>query len=131
VYANCALQVLKASMHYFGLVLEPRPPRDAAVTAGLECAGVDGFLLLCVYANVLMLLVGPCLTVYFIELNLKMGFLKQQGLTLQHAPPCLGSRLCRLVVVYGGVVGAWMACEVAVLTSAPLHCDASGMLARG
>lgn len=123
-------QVLKVSMHYFGLVLEPRPPHHATGAAGLECAGIEGFLLLCVYANMLVLLVGPCLTVYFIELNLKMGFLKQQGLTLQHAPPCLGSRLCQLVVVYGAVVGAWMACEVAVLTATPLQCDASGMLVR-
>lgn len=123
-------QVLKASMHYFGLVLEPRPPHDTAGAAGLDCTGIDGFLLLCVYANVLVLLVAPCLTVYFIELNLKMGFLEQQGLTLQHAPPCLGSSLCRLVVVYGAVVGAWMACEVAVLTATPLQCDASGMFVR-
>jgi hypothetical protein len=125
-----ACQYLKVGMHNLGWMSMGRAPREAATAAAQECTGIKGFMLLSIYANVLILVVGPCLAVYFMELNLKLGFIQQQKLRLLHAPPCmLESWLSRLVVLYGAVVGSWMACEVAVLMLSPMQCDtSSGML---
>jgi hypothetical protein len=119
-------QYLKVVMHYFGWVPVWRAPREAFTAAASECQGIQGFVLVAVYANVLILVVGPCLAVFFMELKLKMRFIHQQGLNLLHAPPCLlESHLSRWVVLYGAVVGSWMACEAAVLMLSPMRCGSS------
>lgn len=122
-------QGAKLAMHYFGL-LSCRPPALAAEAAAAECQGLEGLVLLCLYANLLLLVLVPCLFVYFAELRLKLGFLREQQLTLQHAPPCLESRVGRAVGVYGVLVGSWLACEAAVLFLSPLRCDSLGVLVR-
>jgi hypothetical protein len=122
-------QCAKLAMHYFGL-LSCRPPGLAPEAAAEECQGLEGLVLLCLYANLLLLVLVPCLCVYFAELRLKLGFLHEQQLSLQHAPPCLDFLVWRAVVIYGVVVGGWLACEAVVLFLSPLRCNSLGVLAR-
>jgi hypothetical protein len=122
-------QCTKLAMHYFGL-LSTRPPALAAEAAAAECQGLEGLVLLCLYACLLLLVLAPCLCVYFAELRVKLGFLRQQHLLLQHAPPCPHFGVGRAVVVYGVLVGGWLACEAAVLFLSPLRCNSLGVLAR-
>jgi hypothetical protein len=122
-------QCAKLAMHYFGL-LSTRPPALAAEAAAAECQGLEGLVLLCLYACLLLLVLAPCLCVYFAELRVKLGFLRQQHLLLQHAPPCPHFGVGRAVVVYGVLVGGWLACEAAVLFLSPLICNSLGVLAR-
>lgn len=123
-------QFLKVAMHFLGM-LPGRLPREAAQAAAAECQGVESYLLPALYSCVIILVVGPCLFVYFAELNLKLGYIRQLQLPLQHAPPCFDSRLGRAVAIYGAFVGGWMACEVLVLVASPLQCSSSGGLSRG
>jgi len=117
---------MKVAMHYLALL--GLPPGDVADAAAAECQGVDGLILLTLYANVFVLVLIPCLVVYFVELDLKLGFIKQQRLLLLQAYPCLDSRLCKGLIVYSAVVGSWLACEVIVTLMSPLECDSSGVL---
>jgi len=121
-------QRLKVVMHYLG-IMSGQPPSDVAASALQECRGVEGLALLTLYISVLVLVVLPCLIVYFIELKLKQGFLKQHNLTLSHALPCMDSHVCKGVVVYGAVVGSWLACELLVMSLTPMKCTSEGVLA--
>lgn len=120
-------QGLKVSMHYLSMLLG-RPPKEAAAAAASECAGVDGLVLVVLFANLLLLVVVPCLVVYFVELDLKRGFIRTKNLVMQHAGPIVESRLGKAVVVYGAVVGSWMACEVLVLGLSPFECSKGGQI---
>jgi hypothetical protein len=118
---------LKLCMHY--LTFQGQSPAEALSTAAGECSGLSGLVLLALYSNVVILLLLPCLTVYFIELDLKAGFVAQQQLVLRHACPVHWSKVCKAVVVYGAVVGSWMMCEVAVTLASPLNCNSDSKLA--
>lgn len=87
-------------------------------------------LYIALYANVLVLLLISCLVVYFVELDLKLGFIKQQQLVMTHAYPFQGSSFTKAVVIYGVVVGAWLMCEVGVMFLSPLECNANGLLVK-
>lgn len=117
---------LKVGMHYLSMLLG-RPPREAIAAATKECQGVDGLVLVTLYVSVFVLVVLPSLAVYFIELEMKLGFIKQRQYKMQHAWPCLESRLCKAVVVYGAVVGSYIACEVVVLILSPMQCTSAGI----
>jgi hypothetical protein len=91
---------------------------------------LSGILLVTLYANLVILVMVPCLVVYFMELNLKMGFIKQRKLTLAHAPPGVVTSLGKAVVIHGAVVGSWLACEVVLSVIGPLDCNSAGMLVR-
>lgn len=118
---------LKTVMH-FSSFTPGVPPWEVASAAARECQGVDAVMLLSLYGNVLVLVVLPCLVVYFMELNLKVGFVRQRQLAMHHAWPCLESRLCKCVIVYASVVGSWMACEGLVLLLSPMQCSSAGLL---
>lgn len=104
------------------------PPQTAPGSTVHECGDVQGVVLVGLYLHVILLLVVPCWAVYFIELNLKLSFLKRHGLSLEHTWPLMDSSLIKAVIGYSAVVGSWMACEVAVLIMAPLHCNEQGLL---
>lgn len=116
---------LKLLMHY--LSFQGQSPAEALAAAAGECQGLQRLVLLALYSNVVILLLLPCLTVYFIELNLKSGFIAQQQLVLSHACPVHWSKVCKVVVVYGAVVGSWMMCEVALTLLSPVSCDSSSV----
>lgn len=120
-------QRMKHVMHYLGLLLA-KPAGQLAETAATECAGLNGLVLLSLYASVVILVLVPCLSVYFLELNLKMGFIRQRQLVLLHAPPCLDTRLARAVIVYAAVVCSWIACEGVVMALSPIQCGSSGIV---
>lgn len=101
----------------------------AAASGGLDaCGGLQGVVMLGLYLHVFLLLVVPCLAIYLFELNMKLSFVRMHGWVLEHTWPIMDSRLIKVVVGYAAVVGGWMACEVAVLTVAPLRCSGAGLL---
>jgi hypothetical protein len=121
-------QHMKQAMHYLGLPLLARPAGvPLADAAAAECQGLNGAALLSLYISVVLLVLVPCLLVYFAELNLKMGFIRQRQLVLQHAPPCPDTRLAKAVVVYAAFVCSWIACEAVVLALTPVQCSKSGI----
>lgn len=122
-----ACGVLRNAMYNLGMLLGG-PPQGAVTNAVHECGGLQGVVLLGLYLHVLLLVVVPCLAVYLIELNMKLSFIKTHALSLEHTWPIMDSKLIKVVMGYGAVVGGWMACEVAVLTIAPLQCTDAGLL---
>lgn len=125
--AQQVCQRVKVTGYYLGLSLA-KPHTHVAEVAAAECQGLNGLVLLSLYAAVVMLLLAPCLLVYLVELNLKMGFIKQRRLVLQHAPPCPETRPAKAVVVYSVLVGSWVACEGVVLMLSPVQCSSSGIV---
>jgi hypothetical protein len=123
-----ACGVLRSVMYNLGMLLGGPPQGSAAANAVHECGGLQGVVLLGLYLHVVLLLVVPCLAVYLIELNMKLSFIKSEKLRLDHTWPIMESTLIKVVLGYAAVVGGWMACEVAVLTIAPLKCDDHGLL---
>jgi hypothetical protein len=123
-------QYMKLGMHYLGMLLT-RPPGEASDAAAEQCRGLEGLVLLTVYADTVLVVMMPCLVVYFMELNLKMGFIRQRQLTLAHAPPGAVTRLGKAVMIHAAVVGSWLACEVLLLVITPLDCNSSSLLVRG
>lgn len=121
-------QLAKVVVHY--LVFLGHSPKDATQSAAAECQGMDGIVLLMLFTNLLLQLLLPCIVVYLLELDMKMGFIRQQRLVLSHACPCHESGLTKGVVIYGALVGGWLACEVAVMFLSPLECDAHGLLVK-
>jgi hypothetical protein len=118
---------VKVTGYYLGLSLA-KPHTHVAEVAAVECQGLNGLVLLSLHAAVVMLLLAPCLLVYLVELNLKMGFIKQQRLVVQHAPPCPETRLAKAVVVYSVLVGSWVACEGVIMMLSPVQCSSSGIV---
>jgi hypothetical protein len=123
-----ACGVLRSVMYNLGMLLGGPPQGSAAANVVHECGGLQGVVLLGLYLHVVLLLVVPCLAVYLIELNMKLSFIKLKELRLDHTWPIMESTLIKVVLGYAAVVGGWMACEVAVLTIAPLKCDDHGLL---
>lgn len=112
-----------------GMYLTGKPQAQLAELAAAECQGLNGLVLLALFSAVVVLVLLPCLLVYHIELKLKMGFIRQRRLVLQHAPPC-DTPLAKAVVVYCVVLGSWVACEGLVALLSPVQCGGAGILLR-
>jgi len=107
-------EVLRSVMYNLSMV---RPSQGTQ-----DCGDVQGLLMLALYLHVVLLLLVPCLAVYWIELKLKVAFIRSEGYVLQHVWLLNDSALYKVVMAYAAVVSSWMLCEVAVLLAAPLQC---------
>ena len=119
--------VLRNTMYNLGMLLGG-PPESTAPGGVQQCGALQGVVLLGLYLHVVLLVVVPCLAVYLIELNMKVGFVKSSGFQFEHAWAIMDSTMIKVLTGYGAVVGGWMACEIAVLIIAPLHCTDDGLL---
>lgn len=123
--------VLRAAMYNLAMLLggpSLQSPAAAPKDGVQQCGALQGVVLLGLYLHVILLLVVPCLAVYLIELNMKVSFVRSQGLGFEQTWAIMDSSLIKAVAGYGAVVGGWMACEMSVLTVAPLRCSDQGLL---
>jgi hypothetical protein len=120
--------ILRNAMYNLGMLLGGLPQSTSPNGVQGLCGALQGVVLLGLYLHVVLLVVVPCLAVYLVELSLKVSFVKCSGLQFQHTWAIMDSTLIKVVAGYGAVVGGWMACEMAVLTIAPLHCTDDGLL---
>lgn len=97
-----------------------------------QCQAAQGALRLGLYVYVLLLLLVPCLVVFFTELSMKASFVKaQQQLYLKDVWPMMDSRLIQGVTGYAVLLGSWFVCEGAINALSPVSCSSKGLLVMG